>query len=205
MSLRVKNKEAKRERIHAAALRLFAKQGFQETTVAQIARAAKVATGTLFLYAPDKGALLAQVFCREVVELQERAFRQVDERQPFQAQVLSVFSTFYDFYDRDHALSRLILKELLFSAERSPEVAQTTREFIGGLAMLAVAAQERGEVRGDPLRIANIVFAGYWVCLVGWLGGAHASKEAALGELAAAVELVMVGVAAPRTKPTRGT
>jgi AcrR family transcriptional regulator len=197
MSLREKGKEAKRERIHSAARRLFATRGFHATTVAQIAKAARVATGTVFLYAPDKGALLAQVFCRDVALVQEQALAELDPELPFPEQLLAVFSAFYAYYDKDHALSRVFLKELLFSSTRAPEVGEATRTFLGAIAALAAAAQRRGELKAaaNPLRIASIVFAGYWVCLVAWLGGAHASKETALGELAAALELVMDGIA----------
>lgn len=198
MSLREKAKEAKRERIHAAARRLFSSRGFAATTIEQIARAARVATGTVFLYAPDKGALLAQVFCGEVARIQGNALREVDPRGPFAAQLLGLFSAFYAYYEKDVALSRVFLKELLFSSERAPEVAAATRAFVGAIAVLAEAARRRGELASDasPMRVASIVFAVYWACLVAWLGGALPSKEAALGELAQALKLVMAGIAA---------
>lgn len=198
MGLREKAKQDKRERIHAAALRLFVERGFHATTVERIARRARVATGTVFLYAPDKGALLAQVFCREVAQVQAQGMASVNPRHGFVKQLLAVFSAFYDFYEREPALSRVFLKELLFSAERAPEIAVATREFIALLAQLAAAAQKRGELveEVEPLKAASIVFAVYWVCLVAWLGGAIAEKSAALRELESALAVVMNGLAA---------
>lgn len=57
--LRVPTKtEATRERIESAALELFVTQGFDQTTVAQIAAAASVSEMTFFRYFRSKDALL---------------------------------------------------------------------------------------------------------------------------------------------------
>ena len=48
---------AKRERILAAALKLFAHEPYQAVTMDRVAEAAGVAKGTLYLYFPSKDAL----------------------------------------------------------------------------------------------------------------------------------------------------
>ncbi|KXK61682.1 TetR family transcriptional regulator [Micromonospora rosaria] len=58
---RERNKQAKLERITAAASELFAEHGVDEVTTQQIADAADIGTGTLFLYAKTKGELLLLV------------------------------------------------------------------------------------------------------------------------------------------------
>jgi AcrR family transcriptional regulator len=58
---RERNKLAKLERITAAASELFAEHGVDEVTTQQIADAADIGTGTLFLYAKTKGELLLLV------------------------------------------------------------------------------------------------------------------------------------------------
>ncbi|MGP9843684.1 TetR/AcrR family transcriptional regulator [Brachybacterium sp. 107] len=58
---RERNKQAKLERITAAASELFAEHGVDEVTTQQIADAADIGTGTLFLYARTKGELLLLV------------------------------------------------------------------------------------------------------------------------------------------------
>jgi AcrR family transcriptional regulator len=52
----------KRQAILDSALALFVEQGFHATSTASIARAAGVATGTLFHHFPSKEALLASLF-----------------------------------------------------------------------------------------------------------------------------------------------
>ncbi|ALP49244.1 TetR/AcrR family transcriptional regulator [Corynebacterium glutamicum] len=58
---RERNKQEKLERITAAATQLFAKHGVADVTTQQIAEAADIGTGTLFLYAKTKGELLLLV------------------------------------------------------------------------------------------------------------------------------------------------
>lgn len=58
---RERNKQAKLDRITAAACELFAVHGIDEVTTQQIADKADIGTGTLFLYAKSKGELLLLV------------------------------------------------------------------------------------------------------------------------------------------------
>ena len=59
MRITAEEKEATRERIEAAALELFRTRGFEATTTRDIAKAAQIATGTLFNYFVAKEAIVA--------------------------------------------------------------------------------------------------------------------------------------------------
>src|ERR1700690_1679391 len=52
----------KRERILDAAVRVFAKKGFHATRVSEVAKAAGVADGTIYLYFKSKDELLVSLF-----------------------------------------------------------------------------------------------------------------------------------------------
>jgi AcrR family transcriptional regulator len=52
--------QSKREAIIEAALEIFARQGYEETTIAQIAAAAGVAVGTVYLYFHNKREIYTQ-------------------------------------------------------------------------------------------------------------------------------------------------
>ena len=55
-------REQVRDRIYAAAIAIFRQKGFDATTVDEIARAAKVAKGTVFNFFPTKGAILLRYY-----------------------------------------------------------------------------------------------------------------------------------------------
>jgi AcrR family transcriptional regulator len=54
------------QKVAAAAASLFSARGYEQTTIRELAELAGVATGTVFLYAEDKQALLAKIYCAEV-------------------------------------------------------------------------------------------------------------------------------------------
>src|SRR5258705_1588965 len=59
----------KRARILDAAIKVFAERGFHSATVAEIARAAGVADGPIYLYFKGKDDLLLRLFDEKMTEL----------------------------------------------------------------------------------------------------------------------------------------
>ncbi|EKD42643.1 MAG: hypothetical protein ACD_73C00075G0006 [uncultured bacterium] len=57
-----KNTTDKRQKIMQAATKVFAEQGFYNSTVADVARVAEVADGTIYLYFKNKDDLLISIF-----------------------------------------------------------------------------------------------------------------------------------------------
>jgi len=79
----------KRSRILDAAVRVFAERGFFGATVAEIARAAGVADGTIYLYFKSKDDVLLRLFDEKMTELLAEA-KAAAARDPALAQVLIV-------------------------------------------------------------------------------------------------------------------
>lgn len=72
----------KRERIHRAAIEVFARRGYFNARVSEIARAAGVADGTIYLYFQGKEDLLIQVFregMRVFLEALRRELEPIDD------------------------------------------------------------------------------------------------------------------------------
>src|SRR5579863_6832031 len=98
IGLRAKNKAEKLQRIRKAARALFIKRGYDDTTMRDIARRAKVGFGTLFTYASDKRDLLFLIFNDELDAVVDSAFVRAAQEKVFLDQLVAYFSGFYLFF-----------------------------------------------------------------------------------------------------------
>src|SRR5205085_6444857 len=71
----------KRTRIMDAAIKVFAERGFHSATVAEIARGAGVADGTIYLYFKGKDDLLLRLFDEKMTELLAQAREAVQKER----------------------------------------------------------------------------------------------------------------------------
>ena len=172
---RERNKQEKLARIVGAARALFRDQGFTETTTQQIAEAADIGAGTLFLYARSKEDLLVMVFRDEMVETARAAFARISPDQPLIDQLLEVFGAMLDYHARDTALARILLKEAMFPGvdERRTDITELLSVIYAGLAEMITRARAAGRCNqdADPIRVAENLFANYYMDLLGWLAG----------------------------------
>ncbi len=87
--------QSKRQAIIEAALDIFAKQGYEETTIAQIAAAAGVAVGTVYLYFHNKREIYTQSSIdwthRLAAALQDPRILSLPVRQVPRAMIETVF------------------------------------------------------------------------------------------------------------------
>ena len=75
----MKRNSDKYRQILDAAVMVFARQGFHQSTVAQVAKAAGVADGTIYLYFRNKDDILFQFYEYKARQVFERFRRAVDE------------------------------------------------------------------------------------------------------------------------------
>ena len=156
------NKRDKLVRIRRAARKIFLSKGFEAATVREVAAAADVAFGTVFLYAKDKQDLLFLLFEDDLTELSERAFLKVDRTTPFVDQLVTYFAEFYDFFTETPQLSRDMLREITFHAGLV-----ATRLWAGvqsqerHIAELIAHGQAKGRINRsfDPDILAHIIFS----------------------------------------------
>ncbi len=112
--LRERKKRIKLQRIIAAARQLFVRQGFAETTIQEIAEAADVGLGTLYLYAKSKEDLLVLVFRENLLQMIENSFDSIPEHLPFIEQIMAFFDGHIEYHKENSVLARTVLKELSF-------------------------------------------------------------------------------------------
>lgn len=147
VSRRERNKADKMRRIVAAGEKLFSKQGFDGTTVQQIADEADVAVGTLFLYVSDKSELLLRIFYSATAQELGPAIRRMKVSRRFLPSVRRFLESLYAPYERDRELARVYCREVLFhKGGARAELDKQSAEIIGALAEAIASAKARGDV-----------------------------------------------------------
>jgi AcrR family transcriptional regulator len=95
-----------------AATALFADRGFAATTVEDIAHAADVAKGTVYLYFPSKEDIYRAAFLRNVDELKERSLAALGQPGDVAAKLLAFVRTKLAYFDEHHPFFAVYFAEM---------------------------------------------------------------------------------------------
>ncbi len=164
--------EEKRQRILAAAVKVFARKGYHTSRVGDIAEEAGVAHGLLYHYFESKEALLEAVF-RETWSQIVDAIREIEESgAPASEQLRRVAAIYLRAWARDPDLVRVLVREVARSPQvqlRVDEIAEVFR----AIGRIVERGQAAGELRADvDARLASWIFYGaIEEVLTGWVLG----------------------------------
>lgn len=199
---RERNKQQKRNRIKAAARKLFSTKGFAATTTQEIAQEADIGTGTLFLYVRSKEEVLVLVFRDEMDRVCDKAFAALPRKASLLEQLAAVYGAMIRFHGRNPGLARVFVKEVMFVGEG---LRQSIAEFVNSLegrwVTVIETAKQRGEIATDvPAAVlAENCFAAYLLLLQKWLGlGGPLATAEHTARLRQSFELQLRGLAPPR-------
>lgn len=196
MSRRARRKEETLRRIEEAGWTLFRTHGYESTSTREIADAADIASGTLFNYFPEKRSLLIHLVQRRIDEAADRAFETM-EATGLEAQLTHVFGALTRCYAEERRLSRVFIKELLFTTgARRADTAAWTFRFVNRVANLVRQAQQRGELdrEVDAMDAAQQVFSTHYFGMVTWLGGTIPSRDAQEEQFRTSLRLLFRGM-----------
>ena len=196
---RERNKLDKLRRIKDAARELFVAKGFDDTTTREIAIRAGVGIGTIFVYAQNKRDLLFLIANEELEKVTERAEASVQASASLMQNLLSVAGLHYAFFAQQPALSRLVLREMVFyetgaQAGRFQRTRERLITLFGhgvelALAQRAIASPE------PPHFVGWTIFAVFQVELRRWLSVDEPELGAGLKALERALRVVITGLA----------
>jgi AcrR family transcriptional regulator len=116
---------AKRERILAAALKLFAHEPYQAVTMDRVAEAAGVAKGTLYLYFPSKDALYLGVLSDGLDTAYRTYMASADPKLPVVERMRRSIAVMVEFYDQRRDF-------LQFYATEEPRLSEARNRIIDG-------------------------------------------------------------------------
>lgn len=157
---RERNKQAKFDRIVAAATELFAEHGVDEVTTQQIADAADIGTGTLFLYAKTKGELLLLVqnsLYRDALAQGRRESARVDGVLDA---ILAIVRPIVACNRKQLDNGRTYLREMLFGDATEPHHAEALAIVTQTEDAIALILQRDNRVPGDTAAtIARVISA----------------------------------------------
>ncbi|MGH1352341.1 MAG: TetR/AcrR family transcriptional regulator [Methyloligellaceae bacterium] len=117
--------EDKRTALLETAIQLFAKNGFWNTSTAQIAREARVATGTLFNYFPSKDSLISAVHMKLKLDMMSEMHAGLDKSMSVHDQLKYVWDNAVVWAQENTARFNL-LEQLHSSGLITPEIIEST-------------------------------------------------------------------------------
>jgi len=143
-------KNNKYHQILEAAVKVFARQGFHQSTIAQIAKEAGVADGTIYLYFKNKDDILVQFFSHRAKQVFESFREEVDRAQTSLDKLRHLIRRHLAEFQRDrngavvyqvetHQSSRL-------AEEQIREMSQMYRDLISEI---VEQGQQEGKIRKD--------------------------------------------------------
>jgi AcrR family transcriptional regulator len=183
-------------KIRAAASRLFREQGFDRTTIRQIAAAADLGLGTVYNYVADKHGLLDLISKDDLERVTREAFETMPTDVPVEDALMHVFRAIYAHHNQEPDLAFLIVKELTFAKDaKRTERENRFGEFNERLAALIGAAQRRGELGSHfhPGEVAMTLFGIHFFLLIVWLSGTL-TYEQAVQSFQRALQLQLAGL-----------
>lgn len=151
----------KRDRILDAAVRVFAKEGFHATKVSDIARAAGVADGTIYLYFTSKEALLVSLFEDRVERLLGYMNRELAKLATPPARYRRIVELQLGILQEERALAEVVTIILRESTKLIKDFAAPKfMEYLDAIAKVVAEGQARGDFRADvsPHLVARATF-----------------------------------------------
>jgi len=155
---REREKQERRAAILAAAEQVIIARGFAEASVDGIAREAGLAAGTVYLYFPNKEALLQELLGGKIRQLNEAVAAETGKPRAFAKALPAVVQAMFRHFEEQHGFFEIFARERIEFARAAPQSDVRFREMDAGAKHLTdwlAAAQRRGEVgRGRAAHLA---------------------------------------------------
>jgi TetR/AcrR family transcriptional regulator, fatty acid metabolism regulator protein len=168
---RVAANRDKRERILAAAVKVFAKHGFYATRVSDIAREAGVADGTIYLYFKNKDDVLISIFDDRIRRLIEVLQREIERCDSTEARLRRIIEIQLGLLEEERDLAEVVTVNLRQSSRMLKQYATPLfMEYLGVIAGVIAQGQREGSVRSDvsPRLAARAMWGGLDGIAVTW-------------------------------------
>jgi AcrR family transcriptional regulator len=173
-----------RRRACEVALRLYAAHGYPAVTMRALAAELGVSAMTPYRYFESKEALFARVRARAFGRFRERLTAALPGRGGELTRLRRLKAAYVGFAVEHPDAYRIMFELRLPEAARDPALVAESRRAFAPLLGTVQSAVAKGELRGDPLTIAHLLWAGAHGLVTLHLAG-HLGAERSLAQLAA--------------------
>jgi AcrR family transcriptional regulator len=160
-----REKLARREAILEAAREVFFKNGFQTTTMDQVAEAAELSKGSLYLHFPTKEELYVSLHIEGLELLHERFKKAVQGVEDWETRIRNIGKAYYNFYreEKNYCQILFLLQHGEIAPKVSDDVIQTCfdlgYECLGILCRAIEDGMAQGEIRHqDAMELAIVLW-----------------------------------------------
>ncbi len=179
-SIREQNKIRTRKCILDTAVKLFSKNGFEQTSIEELAREAGIGKGTVYSYFQTKRDIV-KAFCDDQLEYaRNQLAAKTNPETPLLDQLLTIFLADFSYVAENREFGRVYLHEKVFPKEPfSEEDFQVQNDYFDLLYPIYRRGQELGELRKDLelLHIAGHFYAIYLLMISCWYTGMIPTEE----------------------------
>ena len=187
----------KRERILDAAVRVFAKKGFHATRVSEVAKAAGVADGTIYLYFKSKDELLVSLFEDRVQRLLAFLQRELPATQGAAGKLRRIIELQLGLMEGERDLAEVVTVIVRQSTKLMKEYAAPKfNAYLDAIAGVVQDGQSSGELRADvsPHVAARAIFGALDGITMTWALG-RADRGGLVRASSQLAEMVLLGLA----------
>jgi TetR/AcrR family fatty acid metabolism transcriptional regulator len=187
----------KRERILDAAVRVLARKGFHATRVSEVAKAAGVADGTIYLYFDSKDALLVSLFEDRVERLLKYLDAELPRASTASDKIRRVIELQLGLLEGERDLAEVLTVILRQSSKLMKEhAAPKFNAYLDVIARVVADGQKSGELRDDvpPHLVARAIFGALDGIAMTWVLG-KANRGGLLRASGQLAQIVLRGLA----------
>ncbi len=140
----------KYHRILEAAIKVFAEQGFFQSTISQIAKEAQVADGTIYLYFKNKEDILVQFFSYKTKQVFERFREGVASQGTAIEKLRSLIRRHLEAFQQDRNMAFVYQAETHQTSRRAePQIHAMSKMYMDIVSEIVEQGQQEGSIRKD--------------------------------------------------------
>jgi len=145
-----KDKNSKYHRILEAAVKVFARHGFYQSTVAEIAKEAGVADGTIYLYFKNKDDIMVQFFSYRTRQVFDRFQAEVDRGGSSFDKLRNLIRRHLAEFQRDRDMAIVYQVEThRYHRLAEVQIREMAKMYLDLVAEIVETGQQEGRIRKD--------------------------------------------------------